>query len=113
MSNDNYNSGVNKTPEFKYLQKYSNVLDSRIRIPGTDFRFGWDPILGFVPVVGDTISLGFSILLIYYFFKHGGTRKMALKMSGNVLLDATVGSIPILGTVSILYTKPMTEITPC
>ncbi len=28
-------------------------MDSQFRLPGTRFRFGLDPLLGLVPVVGD------------------------------------------------------------
>ncbi|MEM7162521.1 MAG: DUF4112 domain-containing protein [Bacteroidota bacterium] len=104
MTQKNENAGSNG-PAFKYLEKYAKALDSSIRIPKTEIRFGWDPLLGLIPVVGDAISLVFSIMLLYYFLKHGGTRKMAFKMGGNIFLDATIGSIPILGSIFDFFYK--------
>ncbi len=35
------------------LRGWVRSLDSAFRIPGTQIRFGWDPILGLLPGVGD------------------------------------------------------------
>ena len=40
-------------PLFKWL---ALIMDEIIRIPGTNFRFGLDPLLGLVPGIGDTSS---------------------------------------------------------
>lgn len=74
-------------------------MDSRFRVPGTNFRFGLDPILGLLPGVGDATSLAVSGLLIFYMTKYGASKKLVLMMAGNSILDAVVGSIPILGTI--------------
>ena len=39
-------------------------LDSAFEIPGTRIRFGWDPILGLLPWVGDMVSPLFSIAIV-------------------------------------------------
>ena len=43
----------------------AHMLDDAVRIPGTSLRFGFDPIVGFIPVVGDilTVISGSFILL--------------------------------------------------
>ncbi|MGE0613177.1 MAG: DUF4112 domain-containing protein, partial [Hyphomicrobiales bacterium] len=35
------------------LDRLSELMDSRYRIPLTNIRFGWDAIGGLVPAVGD------------------------------------------------------------
>ncbi len=34
----------------------AHVMDSLFRVPGTKFRFGANPLIGFIPVVGDQID---------------------------------------------------------
>ena len=86
-------------PDLKWVDKITDLMDSKFRVPGTQFRFGIDPILGLVPGLGDATSLAISGSLIYYMAKFGASKKLVILMIGNVLLDATVGSIPILGNI--------------
>lgn len=34
-------------------ERIARMMDSQFRLPGTRFRFGLDPLLGLVPIVGD------------------------------------------------------------
>jgi len=43
--------------------------------------------------------------LIYYLIKHGGSKRLIMKLSGNAFLDATLGSIPLFGTVFDFFYK--------
>lgn len=90
---------IRDVPDLKWVDKITDVMDSKFKVPGTKFRFGVDPILGLFPVVGDATSLAISGTLIYYMAKHGASRKILIMMIGNVILDATIGSIPILGSI--------------
>ena len=87
------------TPDLKWVNKITHLMDSKFRVPGTQFRFGIDPILGLVPGLGDATSLAVSGSLIYYMAKFGASKKIIYLMIGNVILDATIGSIPILGNI--------------
>ena len=40
-------------PLFKWL---AFIMDEVVRVPGTKFRFGLDPLLGLIPGLGDTSS---------------------------------------------------------
>jgi len=86
-------------PDLKWVDRITRIMDSRFRIPGTNFRFGLDPILGLIPGLGDATSFAISGALIYYMAKHGVSRKVIIMMLGNIALDATFGSIPILGNI--------------
>jgi hypothetical protein len=94
-----------KLPDLKYLDTASKFLDTRFRIPGTDIRFGIDFLVGLVPVAGDIISFGFSGLLVLAMVRHGASGMVILKMLWNILLDSTVGAIPILGDLFDLQYK--------
>jgi hypothetical protein len=38
-------------------------------------------------------------VLITYMYRHGASRKALIMMIGNVVLDATFGSIPLIGNI--------------
>ena len=48
-------------PLFRWL---ALVMDEFLRLPGTKFRFGLDPILGLLPGVGDMASAVISALAL-------------------------------------------------
>ena len=77
----------------------SHLLDEAIRVPGTNFRVGADPILGVLPVGGDSVALLLSLYPIVEAARLGLPRSVVGRMLLNVLLDAVVGSIPLLGSV--------------
>jgi hypothetical protein len=39
-------------------------MDAQFVLPGTDFRFGLDPLVGLIPVAGDIIASLISTYLI-------------------------------------------------
>jgi hypothetical protein len=82
----------------KLVEDISRVLDSKFIIPGTNIRFGVDPILSLIPVLGDFITFMISAALIYTMHNQGASRKVVIKMMMNSTLDAVIGAIPLVGT---------------
>jgi len=87
------------------VDSFAKLLDSKYRIPGTQFKFGLDPIIGLIPGAGDLITFLFSSGLIVIMIRQGASGKLAIKMLGNVLLDTLIGSIPILGQIFDFFYK--------
>jgi hypothetical protein len=85
------------------LRRLARLLDSQFSIG--NFRFGLDPVLGLVPGVGDFISLTISGGFLALAAKHGASRKLLILMALNVLFDAIIGSIPILGQIFDFFYK--------
>ncbi len=79
------------------LRTLSRVLDDLVRIPGTRFRFGLDPIIGLVPGLGDAAGAVFSAVILLAGVRLGAPPVVLLRMAGNIALDAIVGAIPVLG----------------
>lgn len=79
------------------LAKAVRMMETAIKIPGTNIRFGLDALLGLIPGVGDTVSFGISGALLLLMVKRGVDTSTAMKMLGNILIDYIIGSIPILG----------------
>ena len=55
-------------------------MDSSFRIPGTNIRFGLDPILGLFPFAGDLIAYGISSVLVLAMVREGASGKVVIKM---------------------------------
>ncbi len=92
-------------PEFQWIDTVSSLLDNKFRIPFTQVRFGVDFLIGIIPSVGDLMSFGISAILVFAMMRRGIGVGMLFKMLGNITLDATVGSIPILGDLFDLHYK--------
>lgn len=95
----------NKEGRFVLLDRIARWLDSRFVIPGTKIRFGLDPIISFIPFAGDLVTVLISSVLVYQMNQYGASRKLVIKMMGNVLVDAVVGAIPLIGVVFDLIYK--------
>lgn len=85
--------------KIKWVEWVSHLMDEQFRIPGTSFRFGLDPILNLIPVVGDLSGFAVSAALVATMAKHGASGKVLTLMILNIILDATIGAIPILGQI--------------
>ncbi|MEX2233968.1 MAG: DUF4112 domain-containing protein [Cyclobacteriaceae bacterium] len=91
--------GDNRPPELQSFERMANLLDSKFGIPGTGIRFGLDPLLSLMPVLGDLITLVISSMLIYTMHNHGASRKVVVKMMLNAGVDTIIGAIPLVGTI--------------
>lgn len=87
------------TRQLAELDRWAQLLDSQFRIPGTSVRFGWDAIVGLVPIIGDLATTIVSLRLIALARQLGASPGMTAVMAGNVLADGLIGAIPIAGTV--------------
>jgi len=79
------------------LIQLARLLDNRFVIPGTNFRFGLDAILGLVPGVGDALSAMISLYIISRARQLGAPSALISKMSLNVAIDTLIGAVPLLG----------------
>ena len=98
-----YNEGGSEA--LRKIEKFARLLDSQFKLPGTNFRFGLDPILGLIPFVGDATSLGIQLGLLSAMMQYGASRKVIILMTLNLLLDFTIGSIPFIGGVFDFFYK--------
>lgn len=85
--------------EIEELEKLAHLLDSRWRVPGTNYRFGVDAVAGLIPGIGDFSTGIVSAYLVWRARELGMPGHVMLRMGGNVLLDTIVGSIPVLGSI--------------
>lgn len=93
------NSTAPSDPRLRWIETVARFLDSQFQLPGTKLRFGLDPILSFIPFGGSAASFAISAGLLVTMLKYGVSRKVLVMMLGNLILDAVIGSIPIIGNI--------------
>src|ERR1700728_3536247 len=72
-------------------------LDTAVLIPGTNIRFGLEALLRIWPGIGDAAASALSLYLLYSAKKLGVPRLLLARMLLNVVIEGTVGAIPIAG----------------
>jgi hypothetical protein len=79
------------------LRRWSVLLDSAFRVPGTQMTFGLDPIIGLIPILGDLTTPIFAGLLLLHAVRLRIPRVVQLRMVLNAAIDLAVGLIPVAG----------------
>jgi hypothetical protein len=80
------------------LERVAWLMDRALIIPGTKISVGLDALLGLLPIGGDVATGFIQIALVLVALRQYHVPKtVAARMMANVLLDVTVGSIPLLG----------------
>jgi hypothetical protein len=80
-----------------HARTITRLLDSVVRVPGTSFRFGLDPIVGIIPGLGDVAGAALSGYVVLLASRMGAPTSVLVRMLGNVALDTAVGTVPLLG----------------
>jgi hypothetical protein len=87
------------------VETMTRLLDEAIRVPGTNFRVGLDPILGILPIAGDAVATILSLYPVVEAYRLGVPKRTLATMVTMVAIDAFAGSVPILGDVFDAYWK--------
>ncbi len=85
------------------LDLLARFLDSAIRVPGTNVRFGADALLNLVPGIGTLTSKGMSAYLIWEARRLGVPTGTLLLMIGNVGVDFVISAVPVVGWVGDVF----------
>ena len=81
----------------------AKILDTTVKIPGTPFYVGLDPLLGLIPGIGDILAnlIGTGILILAA--RLHVPQIVIVRMSLNLLINGTVGAIPIAGDLFSIW----------
>lgn len=79
------------------VEKLSEFLDTKFRLPILGYRFGYDSLIGLIPGIGDVASAAMSLYLIFEAHKAGAGFGLILRMIYNVVIDTILGAVPVLG----------------
>jgi hypothetical protein len=81
------------------LRRFAYLMDEAVPIPGTRKRVGLDAGLSLIPGLGEIIGALLSSWIIVGALRHRVPFLRIVRMVLYVLLDMTLGSIPIAGTI--------------
>lgn len=90
----------------RILAKY---LDELIRIPGTDFRVGLDPIFALIPGIGDTLASSAGVIILLDALRTGVSIPVFLRMALNMGVNFLIGLVPGLGAAGSAFFKSNTR----
>lgn len=101
---------LSRPPIDQHLERIALLMDKAVRIPGTDIRFGLDPVIGFFfPVAGDAIGAIVSAYIVLVSVRYGLPKVVIARMVFNIAADFVVGSIPFLGDAADFVWKVNTR----
>ncbi len=89
-------------PLFRWL---ALIMDNFLRVPGTKFRFGLDPLMGLIPGLGDTGSAVISAMALIAAARRGLPKILLARMSLNILINEAIGIFPIVGDAFSFWFK--------
>ena len=99
---------IDRAQRIDFLRRWSWLMDSAYRVPGTSIRFGWDPIVGLVPGIGDVATSSLAAATLYHAYHLGVPRVVLIRMVLNILIDLAVGLVPFVGDVADVAWKSNT-----
>jgi hypothetical protein len=74
-------------------------MDDLIKIPGLNWRFGLDALVGLIPGFGDTATSLVSFYILVSAVRYRVPKVTLLRMGLNIGIDYLVGSLPLVGDV--------------
>ena len=86
-------------------QKLADLTDSKIRIPFLGIRLGLDFLVGLIPVVGDLIMVGVSLVIVGMAKQMDVPTALRVAMLKNIAIDFLLGLIPFVGDLVDLFYK--------
>lgn len=89
-------------PLFRWI---ALLMDDLIRVPGTQFRFGIDPLLGLIPGIGDTGAALVSAMALIQAARTGLPKITLARMAMNILLNEVIGIVPGVGDAFSFWFK--------
>lgn len=82
-----------------HVEALARRLDSQFTIPGTQLQLGLDAIIGLVPGIGDTLSLGIAGYIVLQAHSLGARKRTLTRMIYNIFIDWLIGLVPIIGDI--------------
>jgi hypothetical protein len=100
---------IDRAATLRKLKWIARGMDSAVKIPFTNIRFGADSMIGLIPGVGDVVTLGVSAYTLLLARRVGAPPQLIAKMVANIAVDTSLGAVPVLGDVFDLFFKSNTR----
>ena len=96
---------IERLQRLKRLDLIARLMDTAVRVPGTNIRFGADSILGLVPGLGDVAAALVALAIVNEARRLGVPNQKLFRMLYNIGLDTLLGTMPVLGDIFDIYFK--------
>ncbi|GAA4415599.1 hypothetical protein GCM10023187_46220 [Nibrella viscosa] len=90
---------ITSPARLKQLEYLARLMDAQFRIPGTNIRFGLDALIGLIPGAGDLSTFAVSGFMVSIMARNGASGFVLARMVLNIVIDALLGSVPIIGDI--------------
>ena len=87
------------------VDRLSRWMDTCYVVPGLGWRFGLDPLVGLIPVVGDLAATLVAIYIVMLSARCGVPKITVVRMAVNVAIDLIVGALPVVGDLFDFWWK--------
>jgi hypothetical protein len=85
-------------------ERVAHLLDDAFHVPGSRIRFGLDPLIGLLPIIGDVIVTAWGAHILVIARRLGVPISTLSRMGVHLLINGVIGSIPVFGDVfSFVY----------
>jgi Domain of unknown function (DUF4112) len=81
----------------------AKALDTTVKIPGTSWYIGLDPLLGLIPGIGDVLANLIGTVILGIATRLQLPRVVLARMSLNLLINGTVGAVPLVGDIFSIW----------
>jgi len=95
--------------ELERLRVIARLFDQAFPIPGTRLRFGIDALFGLVPGLGDIAGAVVAAYALRVARILGAPPAIQVHMLGNIVLDALIGTVPLIGDLFDFVFKAQTR----
>lgn len=89
--------GRDDDPRLAHLAILAHLMDRAFKVPGTNWRFGLDGIIGLAPGLGDMVGSLIGGYSIFIARELGAPATIQLRMAMNLAIDGLVGLVPFAG----------------
>jgi Domain of unknown function (DUF4112) len=87
----------------------AKALDATVRIPGTSWYIGLDPLLGLIPGIGDVLANLIGTIILGLATRLQLPRIVLARMSLNLLINGTIGAVPLVGDLFSIWFRSHTR----
>ena len=88
---------MKQPPGLDHLAALTRLLDRAFRVPGTQWRFGLDAIIGLIPGLGDIVGSLVGAYSLWIAQRIGAPGAVQARMVLNLAVDGIVGLVPLAG----------------
>lgn len=88
---------MKQPPGLEHLAVLSRLLDRAFRVPGTQWRFGLDALIGLIPGLGDVVGSVVGAYSLWIARRIGAPGAVQARMVLNLAIDGIVGLVPLAG----------------